>query len=74
VEFYFSDANLPTDAFLMKKAGSNQEGWVPLGVICGFNRMKQLLKKNPPRVVGEILALSSEALVVNEQGTQVPKP
>ena len=35
VEFYFSDANLPTDAFLMKKVKSNPEGWVPLGVIVG---------------------------------------
>ena len=37
VEFYFSDANLPTDAFLMKRVRADP-GWVPLGVICGFNR------------------------------------
>ena len=71
VEFYFSDANLPTDAFLMKKVKSNPEGWVPLHVIVSFNRMKQLLKKNPPKVVAEILTEKSEALVVNDEGTQI---
>ena len=29
VEFYFSDANLPTDAFLMKRVRAAPEGWVP---------------------------------------------
>lgn len=71
VEFYFSDANLPTDAFLMKKVKSNPDGWVPLAVIVGFNRMKQLLKKNTHRVVAEILTEKSEALVVNDEGTHV---
>ena len=48
VEFYFSDANLPTDAFLMKKVRADPNGFVPIGVVCGFNRMKTLLKKHPP--------------------------
>ena len=33
--------------------------------------MKQLLKKNTYRVVGEILTEKSDALVVNDEGTQV---
>lgn len=27
VNFYFSDANLPTDAFLLKEVHKNPEGW-----------------------------------------------
>jgi len=66
VEFYFSDANLPTDAFLMKRVRADPEGWVPLGVICGFNRMKQLLKKHPHTVVADILAEKSTLLIVDD--------
>lgn len=66
VEFYFSDANLPTDAFLMKRVRADPEGWVPLGVICGFNRMKQLLKKHPHTVVADILAENSTLLIVDD--------
>ena len=66
VEFYFSDANLPTDAFLMKRVRADPEGWVPLGVICGFNRVKQLLKKHPHTVVADILAEKSTLLIVDD--------
>ena len=66
VEFYFSDANLPTDAFLMKRVRADPEGWVPLGVICGFNRVKQLLKKHPHTVVADILAEKSSLLIVDD--------
>lgn len=27
VEFYFSDGNLPTDAFLLKQVSKSPEGW-----------------------------------------------
>ena len=71
VEFYFSDANLPTDAFLMKKVEANAEGWVPIGLVASFNRMKQLLKKHPCTVVAEILRDTSASLVVSDDNTQV---
>ena len=72
VEFYFSDANLPTDAFLMKKVRADPNGFVPIGVVCGFNRMKTLLKKHPPiETVAAILREHSEALVVSEDGIRV---
>ena len=72
VEFYFSDANLPTDAFLMKKVRADPNGFVPIGVVCGFNRMKTLLKKHPPiETVAAILRQHSEALVVSEDGIRV---
>ena len=74
VEFYFSDANLPTDAFLLKKvkADKQKQGWVPIGVVCGFNRMKQLLKKHPPvATVAAIVAERSSALLVDETRTKI---
>jgi len=72
VEFYFSDANLPTDAFLMRRVRQNPEGWVPLAVVCGFNRMKQLLKKHPASVVADVLAdLSEGVLVCDDDKTSV---
>jgi len=74
VEFYFSDANLPTDAFLLKKvkADKQKQGWVPIQVVCGFNRMKQLLKKHPPvATVAAILAERSKSLLVDESKTKI---
>ena len=74
VEFYFSDANLPTDAFLLKKvkADKQKQGWVPIQVVCGFNRMKQLLKKHPPvPTVAAILAERSKSLLVDESKTKI---
>ena len=74
VEFYFSDANLPTDAFLLKKvkADKQKQGWVPIQVVCGFNRMKQLLKKHPPvATVAAIVAERSKSLLVDESKTKI---
>ena len=73
VQFYFSDANLPTDAFLLKKVKSNHEGWVDISVVTSFNRMKQLLKKHDPvSTVAEILQKhSTDLLVVDETKTKV---
>ena len=72
VEFYFSDANLPTDAFLIKKVKADPTGFVPIGVVCSFNRMKTLLKKHPPiETVAAILREHSECLVVSEDGIRV---
>lgn len=44
VEFYFGDANLPTDKFLMKAVRKDPDGWVDLSLIAGFARMKKLSK------------------------------
>ncbi|CAM9350976.1 unnamed protein product, partial [Ectocarpus fasciculatus] len=45
VEFYFSDENLPTDAFMKKKVkAGGAQGWVPLKVICSFPKVKKLSK------------------------------
>jgi len=42
-EFYFGDANLPTDAFLKGKVDSNEGGWVDIALIATFKRMRQIL-------------------------------
>lgn len=40
VEFYFSEANLATDAYL--KQQMNEEGWVPAVIIGSFKKIRQL--------------------------------
>ncbi|CAM9379939.1 unnamed protein product [Ectocarpus sp. 6 AP-2014] len=62
VEFYFSDENLPTDAFMKKKVkAGGAQGWVPLKVICSFPKVKKLSKD----IRAIALALEdSQALVV----------
>lgn len=42
VEYYFSDANLPRDRFLLAKIDENEEGWVDIAVLLTFNKMKEL--------------------------------
>eukprot|EP00775_Hariotina_reticulata_P003902 gene3902-4156_t len=57
VEFYFSDANLPTDKHLLKQIHKDPEGYVPLKMIAGFKRVKALTKDMA--VVAEALQGSS---------------
>ena len=66
MEFYFSDANLPTDAFLIKKVKANEEGWVNLSVIASFNRMKQVGAYIRP------LLSSTGAIFVTEYTQRIP--
>jgi len=44
IEYYFSNQNLPNDKFLKKlvEMDSANQGYVPLEVICNFNKIKQL--------------------------------
>jgi len=44
IEYYFSNENLPKDKFLKKlmDLDPNNQGYVPLEVICNFNKVKQL--------------------------------
>lgn len=43
VQFYFSDSNLPNDAFLSRKISEDPEGYVSIALICTFARMRSLL-------------------------------
>ncbi|KAK9842077.1 hypothetical protein WJX81_007402 [Elliptochloris bilobata] len=72
VEFYFSDENLPTDAFLMKQLSRSPEGWVPLKVLAKFNRVKALLGGRGSAVTVLAAALAtSEALEVSPERARV---
>ena len=68
VEFYFSDANILKDAFLLKHVRRNKMGYVSLKLITSFKRVKSLTKDY--RVTAFSLRQSNE-LEVNEEGTKV---
>ncbi|ELU18651.1 hypothetical protein CAPTEDRAFT_73288, partial [Capitella teleta] len=68
VEFYFSDANILKDAFLLKHVRRNKQGFVSLKLITSFRKMKSLSKDY--RVVAFSLRLSDQ-LEVNDEGTKV---
>ena len=42
VEFYFSDANITRDKFLLKHVRRNKEGFVSLKLVASFKRVKHL--------------------------------
>ncbi|KAJ9165934.1 hypothetical protein P3X46_020745 [Hevea brasiliensis] len=42
IEYYFSDANLIKDEYL--KSNMDNQGWVPITLIAGFNRVKNMTK------------------------------
>ncbi|CAG2224209.1 LARP6 [Mytilus edulis] len=68
VEFYFSDANILKDAFLLKHVRRNKQGYVSIKLITSFKKMKSLTKDY--RVVAYSLRLSDK-LDVNEEGRKV---
>lgn len=68
VEFYFSDANILKDAFLLKHVRRNKQGYVSIKLITSFKRMKSLTKDY--RAVAYSLR-NSENLEVNEEGRKV---
>lgn len=68
VEFYFSDANITKDAFLLKHVKRNKEGYVSLKLISSFKRVKHLTKDW--RVVAHALS-RSDKLEINEAGTKL---
>lgn len=69
VEFYFSDANITKDKFLLKHIWRNKQGYVSIKLITSFKRVKQLTKDW--QVVARVLVNSSRQLEVNEAGTKV---
>ncbi|XP_072164847.1 la-related protein 7-like [Diadema setosum] len=42
VEFYFSDANLRKDRYLMQEMSKTEKGYVSLDVLANFNKMKSM--------------------------------
>ncbi|KAL3866947.1 hypothetical protein ACJMK2_044193 [Sinanodonta woodiana] len=68
VEFYFSDANILKDAFLLKHVRRNKSGYVSIKLITSFKKVKSLTKDY--RVVTYSLR-QSDKLEVNEEGKKV---
>merc|ERR1711997_950760 len=69
VEFYFSDANITKDKFLLKHVKRNKEGFVSLKLISSFKRVKNLTKDW--RQVAEAIERKSVRLEVNDVKTKV---
>ena len=69
IEFYFSDANLPYDTFLMNATRKNEGGWVDLETIGKFKRMKRFLPLE--NVKAALVAQTSEVVEVDEDGSKV---
>ncbi|KZV51047.1 la-related protein 6A [Dorcoceras hygrometricum] len=69
VEYYFSDENLPNDKFLLKYVTRN-DGYVPIGVIASFRKMKKLT-----RDMSLIVAALKESslVVVSSNGNKVKR-
>ncbi|KAK1296556.1 hypothetical protein QJS10_CPB15g00393 [Acorus calamus] len=64
IDYYFSDENLFKDTYLKKHM--NEEGWVPISLIAGFNRVKQLTTDN--QIIFNALLAS---VVVEVQGDMI---
>lgn len=69
VEFYFSDANITKDKFLLKHVKRNKEGFVSLKLISSFKRVKHLTKDW--RQVAFAIEKKSDKLEVNDVKTKV---
>ncbi|XP_076350275.1 la-related protein 6-like [Tachypleus tridentatus] len=68
VEYYFSNANLLKDPFLLKHVRRNKQGYVSLKLIASFRKVKSFTKNW--RVVAHSLRYSKD-LEINEEGTKV---
>ncbi|XP_004530279.1 la protein homolog [Ceratitis capitata] len=61
VEYYFSNANLRRDKFLLEQISKNEEGWVPLSVLLTFKRLSSL--STEPKVIIDAIIKSDEGLL-----------
>ena len=64
IEFYFSDSNLPRDAFLLSAVEEAPDGFVSLALICTFSRMRTLLELKG----SEGAPLTAATVSVNQPG------
>lgn len=61
IEYYFSDANLRRDKFLMGKIAEDEEGWVTISVLLTFKRLQQL--SDDAKVIADAVEKSKVGLV-----------
>ncbi|KAI6703448.1 hypothetical protein NL676_012584 [Syzygium grande] len=70
VEYYFSDENLPTDNYMLGWIRKNKQGFVPIGIVASFRKMKKLTLDHS--VVATALK-ESTFLVVSPDGKKVKR-
>ncbi|GAX77133.1 hypothetical protein CEUSTIGMA_g4579.t1 [Chlamydomonas eustigma] len=68
VEFYFSDANLPTDKKLLKQIKKEPNGYVPIKVFANFRKVRALTRD--PGVIASAIK-DSKGLNISEAGSSV---
>ncbi|XP_055920264.1 la protein homolog [Eupeodes corollae] len=61
MEYYFGDANLHRDKFLLEQISKNEDGWVPFDVLLTFKRLASLT--TDISVIVDALNKSDEGLV-----------
>lgn len=70
VEYYFGDANLRRDKFLLEQIGKDEDGWVPFSVLLTFKRLAAL--STDIEVIANALMKSEEGLVeISEDKTKI---
>lgn len=70
VEYYFGDANLNRDKFLLDQISKDTDGWVPITVLLTFKRLASL--SSDAAIIAESVAKSDEGLVeVSEDKTKI---
>ena len=76
LEFWFSDANLVRDGFLRAKVMESDDHCVPVSLIAGFKKMKDIAggPRVPPADVEKLIARAahqSSTLKVSKDGTRI---
>lgn len=61
IEYYFGDANLNRDKFLLEQISKDEEGWVPITVLLTFKRLAQI--STDAALIAESLKKSDNGLV-----------
>ncbi|XP_037811333.1 la protein homolog [Lucilia sericata] len=61
VEYYFGDANLNRDKFLLEQVGKDEEGWVPISVLLTFKRLAAL--STDSNIIADAMMKSDNGLV-----------
>lgn len=67
LEYYFGDMNLPRDRFLQEQIREDGDGWVSLGIMTKFNRLKQLTS-NLKMIATAVRKADSGLLEVSKDG------
>ncbi|KAG2454540.1 hypothetical protein HYH02_000385 [Chlamydomonas schloesseri] len=70
VEFYFSDANLPTDKKLLKQIRKDPDGFVPVKLFANFRKVRALSKD--VAIITEALR-NAKLLQLSEDGKRVKR-